>query len=105
MDEFEKALKAALEREQAPSGFANRVLARVEPPPHATWYRWRAPAARWAIATVLLAACIAVGTGKYRAYQRARGEHARTQVLLALRITGSKLRAVRVEVAKTTRER
>jgi hypothetical protein len=78
MDEFEKALKAALEREQAPSGFANRVLARVEPPPHATWYRWRAPAAR--------------------------GEHARTQVLLALRITGSKLRAVRVEVAKTTRE-
>ena len=55
------------------------------------WFR--VPAASWALAAalcLLLAAGIAIDRRRERE-MRARGEAAKTQVMLALRITGSKL--------------
>ena len=103
MDEFERKLMAALEREPAPDGFAERVLARVERQmPQATW--WRTPVARWSIAAALVTACLVTGTTEHRQQERQRGERAREDVLLALRITGSKLRAVQAKIAPANGE-
>jgi negative regulator of sigma E activity len=103
MDEFERRLRAALEREPAPDGFAGRVLARAERRPVERW--WRTPVARWSIAAALVVACVFTGTTEYQQQERVRGERARDEVLLALRITGSKLRAVQVRVVPADRER
>ena len=105
MDEFERKLKLALEREPAPEGFAERVLARAgrHVRPVERW--WRTPVARWSVAAALVAACLVTGTTEYQQQERARGERAREEVLLALRITGSKLRAVQAKIVPAERER
>jgi hypothetical protein len=102
MDNLEKELKAAFQREPAPPGFAERVLARVNSAPRPVW--WRASAVRWALAAVVLAAFVAAGgLAAYQSWQRARGERARQQVILALQITGSQLHAVRAQIARMDR--
>jgi hypothetical protein len=104
MDELEKALRAALAREPAPDGFARRALEKVAPR-HALRRRWwRATALRWAVAVVVVAAGVAGGAAAYQRREEARGKKAREQVLLALRITGSKLHAIRAEVTRTRRQ-
>jgi hypothetical protein len=100
---FEKDLRATLQSVPAPAGFADRVLARVHALPHHEPAPWpvrtiRNPIVRGAIAAMLL---LSVGAGGYYEHQRERqiaGEHARQQVLLALRITGSTLQDVRNKV-------
>lgn len=103
MDNLERELKAAFQREPAPPGFAERVLDRVNPAqrPRPAW--WRAPALRWALTAVLLAAFVAGGLAAYQTWQRARGERARDQVILALQITGSRLHAVQAQIARMDR--
>jgi len=103
MDELERALRAALAREPAPSGFAKRVLTKAKAQRVLSGNSWRAPAWRWAAAAVLVAACVSGGLAEYRSLQRIRGMKAREQVLLALRITGSRLHAIQMEVAKSSR--
>ncbi|MHB1935306.1 MAG: hypothetical protein ACYCOR_01825 [Acidobacteriaceae bacterium] len=100
---FERELRAGLQSRPAPEGFADRVLARVDALPQHEPAPWpvraiRNPLARGAIAALLL---VAVGMGGYFEHQRQRriaGEHARQQVLLALRITSSTLQDVRNKV-------
>jgi hypothetical protein len=100
---FEQELRASLHARPAPDGFADRVLARVDALPHRQPVPWRIrtirnPIVRGAIAATLL---LSVGIGGYFEHQRERriaGEHARQQVLLALRITGSTLQDVRNKV-------
>ena len=100
---FEQELRASLQAVPAPDGFADRVLARVEDPPHhepvpRPVRTIRNPIVRGAIAAALL---LSVGAGGYIEHQRERqiaGEHARQQVLLALRITSSTLQDVRNKV-------
>jgi hypothetical protein len=100
---FEQELRASLQACPAPEGFADRVLARVDALPHDEPAPWavrtiRNPVVRSAIAATLL---FSVGLGGYIEHQRERqvaGEHARQQVLLALRITGSTLQDVRNKV-------
>jgi len=76
MDEFERKLKLALEREPAPEGFAERVLARAgRRGPVVSW--WRTPVARWSVAAALVTACLVTGTTEYQQQERARGERAR----------------------------
>jgi hypothetical protein len=100
---FEQELRAGLQARSAPEGFADRVLARVdalprhEPTPLPV-RAIRNPLVRGLIAATLL---ISIGVGGYFEQQRERqiaGEHARQQVLLALRITGSTLQDVRNKV-------
>ena len=100
---FEHELRASLQARPAPDGFADRVLARVAALPHHDPAPWlvrtiRNPVVRGAIAATLL---LWVGLGGYFEHQRERqiaGEHARQQVLLALRITSSTLQDVRNKV-------
>jgi hypothetical protein len=112
MDEIEKTLKTALQREPAPSGFADQVLRKaslrsmpvvppvVPPviPPLVRW--WRMFPVRWALAGVVVVACMVGGVAEHARQQRIRGEQARQQVLLALRITGTKLRLVQKQVVQ-----
>jgi hypothetical protein len=103
MDNLENELRAAFRREAAPPGFAERVLARVNPEPRPRPGWWRAPAVRWALAAALLVAFVAGGLVAYQSWRRARGERAREQVILALQITGSQLHAVRAQIARMDR--
>lgn len=97
---FEQELRASLQARPAPDGFVDRVVARVDALPRHEPASWpvrtiRNPVVRGAIAATLL---LSVGVGGYLEHQRERqiaGEHARQQVLLALRITGSTLQDVR----------
>jgi hypothetical protein len=97
-DDFERELREQLQARSAPEGFADRVMARVpKRPARREWFRFGAPAWRWAVATLLVVGMVAGGMERER-QQRIEGEHARAQVMLALRITGSALRDVQQKV-------
>jgi hypothetical protein len=103
VDELEKALRAALQRESAPERFLDRVLlqANLRPVPGTAW--WRLPVVRCSVAGVVAVACIAGGgVSENRRQERMRGEQARQQVLRALRITGTELRAVQRQIVRTS---
>jgi hypothetical protein len=97
---FEQELRSGLRPHPTPEGFVDRVLARVEESPRRKPTRWllrsiSRPVVRGTIAAALL---LAVGIGGYFEHQRERqiaGEHARQQVLLALKITRFTLQDVR----------
>jgi len=90
--EFEEELRQGLMLRNAPDGFTDKVLSRIPEHKQAQPIRW--PVWRWATAAVVaLAVLLGVGFEKER-QQRIAGEHAREQVLLALRITSSTLQAV-----------
>jgi hypothetical protein len=96
MDSLERELKNALRREQPSGDFAARVIARVEQErDRQPWWRslFAAPSLRWATAAVL---CVLVIGGvvyqREQAQRRAEGEAAKQQVMLALRIAGTKVR-------------
>lgn len=105
-EKLDQSLRTALRPIPAPPGFADRVLARaaLAPKPAPSAVRSRPgfrPALQWAVAAVLL---VAISLGAFAFHQRRRriaGEHARDQVLLALRITGLTIRAVRQQVDRS----
>jgi len=104
IDEF---LKTALRREEAPPGFAEGILARVEQQPtvkpkeeHVPWFHlFSGPLVRWAAFATVFASLIA-GSIHYRNVRReqAKGEAAKQQLMLALHIAGSKLQLARSKV-------
>jgi len=97
--DIDDRLRAAMRREEAPAGFAGRVLARTQPVPprprRAAMYRWT-----WAAAAFAACLTLAIGLGEYRreAAQRARGLEAKQELMQAMRITGSKLRVAQEKV-------
>jgi hypothetical protein len=104
---LEDALRNALRREDAPEGFALKVLARAQHQNSAAQEAQRAswlsifsqPLLRWsAVAAVTI--CLVVGGIYYRNLQRQRaeGEAAKQQLMLALRIAGSKLQLAKEKV-------
>jgi hypothetical protein len=104
MNDIERNLRQALRRCEPSAGFADRVLAHLagERPQTVAMRRnvFHLPIYRWAVAAVVL---ISIGIGlAYRAHQRrveeATALAARQQVMIALRITGSKLRLARQKV-------
>lgn len=92
---IEHELREALRREPPPEGFAGRVLDRI-----ARDERQRRAPVRWrAIAASVTLAAIVGGWGAHEHAQRvAEGERARDQVLLALRIAGSKVKYAQDQV-------
>jgi hypothetical protein len=96
MASFEDELRSALRRQEPSPDFAERVLARVSAAPvrraPQPWVPWLA-----AIAAALL---LTAGSLEYRHY---RGERAKDQVLLAVRIAGSKLNKAQKKVQMLTR--
>jgi type VI protein secretion system component VasF len=87
MDDLEEQLRRALQREDPPEGFADRVIERT----HA---RRRAP--RWLAA----AAAVLVVAGAGYGYRWQQGEKAKREVLLAFRITSAKLNHIQMQVAR-----
>jgi hypothetical protein len=90
---LENDLKRALRREAPDSGFAGRVLARIEraeSPKRPAW--WRAAAA-----SVTLAALLG-GYGTYRVLEIRKGERAKEQLLTAMRIASEKVNYAKQEV-------
>jgi hypothetical protein len=81
---LEDELRAALRPREPSPDFAGRVIAAAErpraKPASRAWTRWVAAMAAGIVMTA--------GTAGYRQYQ---GERAKSQVLLALRITAAKL--------------
>lgn len=97
MNRLEDELKRALRQVEPPAGFAERVLARAASEKEKKkarslfGFEWLgASNLRWATACAL---CIVLATSGilYHREQRRRGEEAKEQLMLALRITSSKL--------------
>lgn len=84
---LENDLKRALRRQSPAPGFASRVLARIDaqPEPRKRPVWWRAAAASVAFVTLL------GGYTTYRVVEHRRGERAREQVLLAMKIASEKV--------------
>ncbi len=92
MNDFEDQLQRALEPPDVPAGFANRVLAKLPEAypamPHRPMLR---RVALWAAAVLVCAGSLTGWQVERAQRERVRGEKAREQVMLALRITGTKL--------------
>lgn len=114
MNPLEQALKDALRREAAPENLASEVLARVAQRdstrktygnPWFNFFFFFQPIVRWA-AFATVAICLAAGGVHYRTVQRerAKGEAAKQQLMLALRIAGSKLQLAKERVNEINRQ-
>ena len=91
MQDFEDQLREAMRPGEVPAGFANRVLAKLPeayPAPPRMPYR---RVALWAAAVLVIAGSLTGVEVERVREERARGEAARQKVMLALRITGTKL--------------
>lgn len=105
MNNLERNLRGALHRCDPPAGFAERVMARIhqnadrESHEKTAFWKWGLNL-RWA-AIPALAAVLVFGFW-FRAYEQRQQEEealaAKQQVMLALRITGSKLRMAKAKV-------
>jgi hypothetical protein len=99
MASFEDELRSALRRHEPSPGFTDRVMARVAAAPVRRPARASQPWVRW-VAGIAAALLLAAGGLEYRHYQ---GERAKDQVLLAVRIAGSKLNKAQKKVQMLTR--
>ncbi len=107
MRPLEDELRAALKRPDAPAGFVERVMARVEAGQarRAGWWErlgehLRTPRFRWVAAGIAAGLLLVIGAVQYEREQRARmqGELAREQLKQALHIASSKLNQARRKV-------
>ena len=88
MNQIERDLRETLRRREPPPGFADRVLARTKQP-EARGHSWV-----WLAAAALVLLMIG-GIGVVQEQRRqAEGERAKKELMVGLRITGSKLRDV-----------
>ena len=102
MTQVDDELRRALRRIEPPAGFAERVLRRAADGGASRQVAGGTASRtmiRWATAAVL-ALAVTGGGMWYRAEQRrqAQGEEAKRQVLVGLRIAGSKLQIVQAKV-------
>jgi len=101
-NDLERELTQALRRKEPSAGFVARVVANLPLERPSRWSFWmRQPAFRWAASIAVLVAIVA-GSIAYRHHQQelARGRAARQQLILALRITGTKLQLAQQRVAQ-----
>jgi hypothetical protein len=100
MNRLENELHNAMRREEPPEGFADRVLARVSERKHVSRMLFlMRPSFRWALAGALCLLLVVAGV-EYRQdkQEQARGEAAKAQLMLALRITAGKLQLAQEKV-------
>ena len=95
MNQVERDLREALRRREPPSDFADKVLARTRQSESVR----RRPMWSWLAAAAAVVILI-VGGGAFMQEQRrqAEGARAKEQLMVALRITGSKLHDVQVKL-------
>ncbi len=106
MSRLDDELRNALRREDPGPEFTRKVLARVSRErANRTWWQalaspFSAPRLRWATAGVMAGALLLLSGLEYRREQRIRaeGEAAKRQLVLAMRIAGSKLHLAQLKV-------
>jgi hypothetical protein len=102
MTPFEQQLQEALARKEPSQDFAKRVLEKTnERQPGVlesvrAW--WFERAWVWRLAPVMAALLLVSGGAVYREHERTRGELAKDQLLIAMRIAGSKLHETQQQV-------
>ena len=100
MDPFEEEMRKALRREPPRAGFAARVRVRIaaedEKPRGAVW-RWFPPL-RWALPIFLCVGIVVTVSYRNGKVERARGEAAKQQVYVALRLAGAKMQLAESKV-------
>ena len=99
--ELERDLLDALRTKSPPAGFASRVMSRlpIEKREHFRPFTLRLLATRWVAAGLTLLVAGSASVTMYRHWQYLeRGREANEQLMLALRITGSKLQAAEERV-------
>ena len=105
MDDFEKELKQALERRPAPPGLKRRVMERrarqAELRRRSHWLVWQRMAAGLVLAAMLGGA---MEWQMRRAEDQRKGEQARRQVIIALRIAGKALNEMNAQLAAHDRD-
>jgi hypothetical protein len=102
MKNLEDELQKALRREEPPEGFVDRVLAAPTRTKQSAWSRIFAwPGLRWALAGAMCLMLAVAGIEYKRAQDEvARGEAAKAQLMIALRITADKLQLAQEKVQK-----
>ncbi len=109
MSRFDDALREAMRREDPGEDFTERVLAALPPQTETAGWRerlaafFRMPSLRLAAAMALIVVMIAGGVSYRNAVERAQGEKAKQQLMLAMRIAGAKLHAAQVKVLEISR--
>lgn len=96
MAEFERRLRMAMQRREAPIGMKQRVLALARERRQAQHGRW------WMLQRIAASALLAAAFGGFAVYRQVeqhaqeqkKGEEARAQVLTALRITSRTLNRI-----------
>ena len=103
MTPFEEEVKKALDRCEPPEGFTERLAARIAALPAA---RKRGVNTSWSWAAAAAAMMLLVGGAAVeKRYEQARkGEMAKQQVLLAMRITNAKLQQAQERIRQVERE-
>jgi hypothetical protein len=101
MDDLEQQLKQALARKDAPTWLEAHVQEALRKTDRRPWYaRWFVPAPfRWATAA-LAATLVIAGVWQHEraVHERAAGEAAKEQLMIALQITSSKLHIIQEKV-------
>jgi hypothetical protein len=121
MKRFDDELKHALRREDPPPGFTDRVMARIaelekreKSGGKTDWLRrlaeiFQPPQMKWAMAGAMAVLMVVAGFGvhnrreneKRRIAEIAEGEHAKEQVMLAMRIASAKLNVAQRKIRET----
>ena len=100
MSQFERDLREALRRKEPPPGFAGRVIARAREVDQQraarSWWKW---SWRWSMAAAMMVILFAGGT-LYQERRRQEAERSKDQLLLALRVTGAKVRVVQERLSQ-----
>jgi len=100
MSQFERDLREALRRKEPPPGFAGRVIARAREvderrEARALWkWSWR-----WSAAVAVVVMLLAGGS-LYQVRRHQEAERSKDQLLLALRLTGAKVRVVQERLSQ-----
>jgi hypothetical protein len=102
MSQFERDLRECLRRREPPLGFTGRVLARARDDERgdlrSAWRR------SWGWATVVtMVVMLFVGDSLYQMHRRRlQAEQSKEQLMVALRVTGSKLQLIQARLEKKT---
>ena len=106
--DFEHDLRRALKRQPAPSGFAQRVVARIQNDQvsRTASANPRFRVGQW-LAAAAAAALVAFGATEYYSHRRTVAQAERTQrdIMLALQITADKFALVKQRLDEHERER
>jgi hypothetical protein len=102
LEQFERKLRMAMARREAPLGLKSRVLAQARErrqAQHGRLWIWQRVAATLVVAAVLGGFAEYRHIEEQRALEQRKGEAAREQVLTALRITGKTMNRVQEKLA------